>query len=410
LDLPRGCQSLSATDEGEPIQRAPVPETILGQDSVPAHIGDKPLPAVIAGHELQCASVECNATGDSVGSNRFAGPTPGSACTPRDGELSEEDEWITQPRGCKGQQRPNCRLCSSMRFNVPCVSPQRGNLCFWCNQCMQQDGRRRTEHLRDVAYRRAVRTESVRRRQHAGDTYELPTRQTSATCLSSTDDSSVVVSPDRSVNPTRATVLKRPAASHAPSVRKRPVDYDQGADNQEVARKAQRAMWPSGSILARPAHLFISPQKGTLCAVHALSNASQDKGGHCFTQELLIKGANAAARRLGEHVSRHMDTKQAGDFSIEALCDAVSLTNRYTMTALSPQLDVLRDSPPQTVLGIAFDCIRGLPVVGLLVHLPSGHYVALRRDSAVAPLSGGLGRHLDDFVGRRQCWSKAVLQ
>jgi hypothetical protein len=121
----------------------------------------------------------------------------------------------------------------------------------------------------------------------------------------------------------------------------------------------------------------------------ALSNASQDKGGKFFTQELLIKGANAAALRLREHVSLHMNTKQAGDFSIEALCDAVSLTNHYTMQALSlsPQLEALRDSPPHTVLDFAFSCIRGLPVVGLLMHLPSGHYVALRRDSAVAPLS-----------------------
>jgi hypothetical protein len=39
------------------------------------------------------------------------------------------------------------------------------------------------------------------------------------------------------------------------------------------------------------------------------------------------------------------------------------------------------------VLEMAFSPIRGLPVVGLLMHLPSGHYVAWRRDSAIAPLS-----------------------
>ncbi len=165
------------------------------------------------------------------------------------------------------------------------------------------------------------------------------------------------------------------------------MDYDGVADNEQVARKAQRANRPIGRMLPRSANVFVSPQQGTLCVVHALSNASQDTGGEYFTQELLIRGAKAAARRLSEPLSTHMDKKPAGGFSIEALCDAVSLTNRYTMTALSPQLEALQYSPPRMILDMAFSPIRGLPVVGLLMHLPSSHDVALRRDSAIAPLS-----------------------
>jgi len=68
--------------------------------------------------------------------------------------------------------------------------------------------------------------------------------------------------------------------------------------------------------------------------------------------------------------------KGAGNFSIEAVAEAVMLTAEFSMRCLGSLSAALRGLPAVAVVEQAFASARGLQVAGLLVH-SIGHYVAL---------------------------------
>jgi hypothetical protein len=74
---------------------------------------------------------------------------------------SSDDTWLPGTAGRKGHARRDCRLCHHPRGDM---LEQRGQLCTICKGVMRQDGRRKTKFLQFTPYRRAVRVESLRRR------------------------------------------------------------------------------------------------------------------------------------------------------------------------------------------------------------------------------------------------------
>ena len=86
---------------------------------------------------------------------------------------------------------------------------------------------------------------------------------------------------------------------------------------------------PRGAESPLPPGLRVDPQQGDLCALHALRNATQDFD--AFSLEMLVAGALAAASRLGDPLTRHTDQPIPGNFSTEAIVDAVGSSAAYTL-------------------------------------------------------------------------------
>jgi len=136
-----------------------------------------------------------------------------------------------------------------------------------------------------------------------------------------------------------------------------------------------------GTRMAVPMGLFVDPQVRSLCAVHALRNATQNRV--IFTEALLFQGAKAAAAALGEHVCFHADLASADNFSIEAISYAVGLTTEFAMREIFTGQRVPHGEPSECV-DVAFSVDgeaqdAGI-VLGMIMHVP-GHYVAWRREN-----------------------------
>ena len=131
----------------------------------------------------------------------------------------------------------------------------------------------------------------------------------------------------------------------------------------------------------KPPHLFIDPQTSSLCAVHALNNSVQASLDlPAFTANMLHEGARIAARVLGDSEAQHHDVV-SGDFSIEAVCQAVRLSNHYSCA----ELEVNTSGESMATLEAAFAPVDGSHrVLGILMHV-GRHYVAIVRDALSTP-------------------------
>jgi hypothetical protein len=145
---------------------------------------------------------------------------------------------------------------------------------------------------------------------------------------------------------------------------------------------------PQGEKLHAPTSFQIDPQRGSMCAVHALRNAAQDfplDSQPTFTDELLQQGAKRAATKLNESVALHMRMPFGDNFSIEAIMAAVDLAPGYHCLPLANYILGLGDrgEPTTNVPSLescayaAFGDLAGEKPVGLLMQVP-GHYVAWR--------------------------------
>ena len=260
---------------------------------------------------------------------------------------------------------------------------------------MRQDGRRKTKFLQFTPYRRAVRVESLRRRN----------QNTAAN--DPDEDAQGAGHGSRCSMPVSSICKRRPAAAPGPSpgMDKR-LCLEPSCTNHPKetlgfptdSKGPSKQLFPMGTVVigqtdqegsfggfltSCPPSIHIDPQRKQMCAVHALRNVVQDKAGDVITDALLVAAATQAAGRLEDTPSMHYDELQGGNFSIEAICDAVGMLDNFSIRELKwhwlglPATDFCR---------AAFADVENLPVAGLVLHVSKrSHYVAvLRQDTSDA--------------------------
>ena len=136
-----------------------------------------------------------------------------------------------------------------------------------------------------------------------------------------------------------------------------------------------------GDSLPRPSKLHIDPERCGFCVVHALRNVMQDQTGHLITDSLMMRGAQVAAQRLGESVSKHCDMDKGGNFSISAMMEVVGLLHNFSMRLLSGRMHLGHHTSAEEFAMAAFADVESSTVIGLVIHSKERHhYVALLRN------------------------------
>ena len=296
-----------------------------------------------------------------------------------------EDAWSTGGRGCKGRRRDDCRLCHTPRADD--VPEQRGQFCWACKESMRKHKQRKTSHLKCLNYRRTVREESLQIRREASG--QLDGSGSVQGHIHLDQEAKGNTQPDSATstcNPNPATIrspspdklLICPAVISPGPIVKPAGGTEKCGQRPETSQDVDPVATSWGTLVPCPRAIHIDPQRKQLCAMHALRNAVQDTTGHTITEELLSRGAERAAKRFDDDTSVHQDSKGEGNFSIEAVAEAVMQTDNFSMRCLSSLSETWDKMSAITVVEQAFADVEGLPVAGLLVHIAvRNHYVAL---------------------------------
>ena len=335
--------------------------------------------------------VRCNSLSLPSPSPASSSATPSnenSQATPVEDASGSDEDWSTGGRGRKGCRREDCRLCRTPRAGD--VQEQRGQFCWACKDAMRKFKRRKTSHLICPDYRRSVLEESVLKRQEArgevdgcrgvqgctqlDQQVECRIEPCAATCIGK-GKAGTVPGPSPKKHATGTDVFSGP--SGVPAARHTNLRaYTKCGDLPATLEGVDPVATSWGKRIPCPPTIHIDRQKRQLCAVHALRNVIQDVSGDVITEDLLVQGAKLAAKRLGDDLSLHQCVRGAGNFSIEAVAEAVMLTAGFSMRCLGSLSAVWDGLPAVTVVEQAFASAEGLQVAGLLVH-SIGHYVAL---------------------------------